>query len=451
MDILIVVLIFVGALLLCLIRDISLTWVLAVTFAALFCFGLHRKKTVKELWVMVRGELPGVWIVVRILCYVGLITGLWRSSGTIGIFIWYGMKLVPPRLFLLLAFLLAALLSYAIGTSFGVTSTAGIMLIALARAGGVSVPVAAGAILSGVYFGDRGAPTSSCATLQAALTKTDHYTNVRHMLKTGALPLALTLVIYTYLSFRNPMTVVDTQLLTALEESFNLSWLLFVPAAIMLVLPAVKVPLRICMGLSALAAFLLTVLIQGVPVPSAVAIAFAGYAPGGVLESVLSGGGFFSMVGTMLLLLFAGGCTGIIGGMELLKPAKDFIQRIGGRIGRFPTMILASVVSCMIFCNQTIAMIFCKELMEDVYTPEEHQEFSADMSCSVVVLAGLVPWCIACSVPLSMLGAGFDALPYACYLYLIPICYFLTKRLFFPVTEKERKTGRNQREERPHL
>ena len=436
MDILLVALIFVGALIFCLIGGYSLTWVLALTFAALFLCGLHRKKTVKELWAMVRGELPGVLIVVRILCYVGLITGLWRSSGTIGIFIWYGMKIIPPQLFLLLAFLLAALLSYAIGTSFGVTSTAGIMLIALARAGGVAVPVAAGAILSGVYFGDRGAPTSSCATLQAALTKTDHYTNVRHMLKTGALPLALTLGIYTYLSFRNPITAVDETLLTALEEQFTLSWLLFIPAVLMLALPAVKVPLRICMGLSALAAFLLTVLVQKVPFLSAVGIALRGYAPGGVLESVLSGGGFFSMVGTMLLLLFAGGCTGIIGGMELLKPAKGFLNRLSGRIGPFPTMVIAGVASCMIFCNQTIAMIFCKELMEDVYSAGEHQEFSADMSCSVVTIAGLVPWCIACSVPLSMLGAGYGAIAYACYLYLIPICYFFTRRLFFPHKEK---------------
>ena len=438
MDILLVALIFVGALIFCLIGGYSLTWVLALTFAALFLCGLHRKKTVKELWAMVRGELPGVLIVVRILCYVGLITGLWRSSGTIGIFIWYGMKIIPPQLFVLLAFLLAALLSYAIGTSFGVTSTAGIMLIALARAGGVSVPVAAGAILSGVYFGDRGAPTSSCATLQAALTETDHYTNVRHMLKTGALPLVLTLAFYTYLSLRNPITAVDETLLTALENQFNLSWLLFIPAVIMLVLPAVKVPLRICMAISAAAAFLLTVLVQQVPLLSAVAIAFKGYAPGGVLENVLSGGGFFSMIATMLLLLFAGGCTGIIGGMELLKPAKDFLKRISARLGRYPTMVIASVASCMIFCNQTIAMIFCKELMEDVYADATHQEFAADISCSVVTIAGLIPWCIACSVPLSMLGAGFDALPYACYLYLIPLCYFFTKRLFFPNKEKAR-------------
>ena len=39
-----------------------------------------------------------------------------------------------PSLFILVAFLLTVLLSYALGTSFGVASTAGVVLMALARA-----------------------------------------------------------------------------------------------------------------------------------------------------------------------------------------------------------------------------------------------------------------------------------------------------------------------------
>lgn len=434
MDILFAGLIFIGSLIVCLVRGFSLTWALALTFAALVCCGLHRKKTIKELWHMVRGEMHGVFLVIRVLCYVGIITGLWRSSGTIAFFIWYGMRIIPARLFLLLTFVLAALLSYAIGTSFGVTSTAGVMLIALARAGGVSVPIAAGAILSGVYFGDRGAPTSSCATLLAALTDVDHYTNVRHMLKTGALPLALALGLYAVLSVRNPIVSVDTALLTALETQFHISWLLVIPAVLMLVLPAAKLPLRLCMALSAAAAFLLTVFVQRMPLLAAVGVALKGYAPEGALSGVLSGGGFFSMVDTFLLLIFAGGCTGVIRGLELLHPVSAGLTRLAGRFGLFPTAVIASLASCMVFCNQTIAMIFCAELTEDAYRDAAggRQEYAADLSCSVVTLAGLVPWCIACSVPLRMLDAGYSALPYAFYLYLIPICYFFTKRLFFP-------------------
>ena len=443
MDVLIAAAVFLAALIVCLVCGADLFWALALTFLALVLCGLRRGKTLRELRTMVRRELPGVFIVIRILCYVGLLTGLWRSSGTIAFFIWYGMRIIPPQLFLLLAFVLSALLSYAIGTSFGVTSTAGVMLIALARAGGVPVPIAAGVILSGVYFGDRGAPTSSCAAMNAAITKTDHYGNVRRMLKTAALPILLTLIVYTVLSLRNPITRVDTALLTALEERFTISWPLILPALIMLLLPLLKLPIRLCMGISALSAFALSVFVQRMGLLDALRAAILGYAPGGVLESVLSGGGLLSMVSTMLLLLFAAGCTGIIDGLRLLSPAQDALARLSRRIGRFPAICVASLLSAMIFCNQTIALVFCRELMESTYLAQgtTREELAEDIACSVVTLSGLVPWCIACSVPLTMLGAPFAAIPYACFLYLVPLCYFFTKRFFFPKPKTDEVTA----------
>lgn len=45
--------------------------------------------------------------------------------------------------------------------------------------------------------------------------------------------------------------------------------------------------------------------------------------------------------------------------------------------------------------------------------------------------AGVVPWAIACSVPLAVLGADLRALGYAFLLWLIPLCYLGTKRYFF--------------------
>ena len=84
------------------------------------------------------------------------------------------------------------------------------------------------------------------------------------------------------------------------------------------------------------------------------------------------------------------------------------------------------------------ALIFCKELLEKTYLDAgaTREELALDISCSVVTIAGLIPWCIACSVPLTMLGADFSAVPYACYLYLIPLCYLFTKRFFFPAKTK---------------
>ena len=92
---------------------------------------------------------------------IGIVMALWRSSGTIAFFLYHGLKGISPSWFLLMAFLLSATLSFALGTSYGVTGTCGVILITLARSGNVDLAVAAGAILSGAYFGPEKALISN--------------------------------------------------------------------------------------------------------------------------------------------------------------------------------------------------------------------------------------------------------------------------------------------------
>ncbi len=158
MDTIVAFAVFLAAILFCLVKGFSLAWALIVAFLAFFCMGLKRGYRVQALWEMAKKNEPKAMIVVRVLCYIGLLTGLWRSSGTISYFIYYGIRIISPTMFILIAFLLSLLLSYAFGTSFGAASTAGVVLMALARAGGVNEAVTAGAIMSGIYFGDRGSP-----------------------------------------------------------------------------------------------------------------------------------------------------------------------------------------------------------------------------------------------------------------------------------------------------
>jgi len=57
-------------------------------------------------------------------------------------------------------------------------------------------------------------------------------------------------------------------------------------------------------------------------------------------------------------------------------------------------------------------------------------ELAIDIANSGVTLSGLIPWSIACTVPLSMLDVGVEAVPWCALLYLIPLCYLFTKRFF---------------------
>ena len=59
-------------------------------------------------------------------------------------------------------------------------------------------------------------------------------------------------------------------------------------------------------------------------------------------------------------------------------------------------------------------------------------ELAMDISNSGVLIAGLIPWSIAISVPLSMLDMGNEAIRWCVLLYLSPLCYLPTKRFFRP-------------------
>ena len=112
----------------------------------------------------------------------------------------------------------------------------------------------------------QGNAASSSAALVAAETGTKLYDNLRNMLRTGALPVVLTIAVYAVLSVRHPITAVDESLLQALRDSAVISLWALLPAAVMLVLPLVKVPVLISIALSVAAAGLVSVFVQGMTV-----------------------------------------------------------------------------------------------------------------------------------------------------------------------------------------
>ena len=422
---------FLGLLVLCLVAGWSVAWAITGGLAIFFLLGLLRGHSPGALWRMAWKKGRTSLIVVRILVLIGAITGLWRLSGTIAICIYYGAKLITPGFFLLVAFLLTAVMSYLLGTSFGVASTAGVIFMALARSGGVEPAVAAGAVLSGVYFGDRCSPASSCASLVAAVTGTDLYRNVRQMLKTGALATVLTVAFYALLSRLYPAQAADTQVMAALSENFRLTWPALLPALAMLVLPLVKVPITWAMGCSILLSAGVAWLTQGADLPQVLRAAVMGYQPAQpALAAVMSGGGMVSMATSYVVVIATSLYSGILEGIGVLKPLEGRLEAAAGRFGRLPVMLGTAVLCIMVFCNQAVTVILSEQLLRGAY--RDREELAMDMENTGVTLAGLVPWSIACSIPLAMMGAGYEALPYAALLWLTPLGYLVSKRWFYP-------------------
>lgn len=426
-------LIFLAGVVVCLATAHSLIWALLLGLALFFALGLRRGFSAGSLASMAWAKGRQSLIVAPVFLLIGTVTALWRASGTISFFLYYGLRGISPGWFILIAFLLSALLSFALGTSYGVTGTAGVVLITLARSGGVDPAVTAGAILSGAYFGDRCSPMSSCATLVAACTGTELYANVREMLKTAALPTALTAVIFALCSFRNPIAAVDTEILTALTENFSLRWPVLLPAALMLLLPLLKVPVKWAMAASAAAALAAAVLLQGLPFESAVRAAVLGYSPiQPELRRILSGGGLVSMLPSAAVVFITSLYAGILEGIDALAPSKAWVGRLVERLGLFPATAVVSAVIVAVFCNQSVMVLMDEQLLADSYRSRNasRTELAMNIANSGVVIAGLVPWSIAITVPLSMLDMGLGAIPWCVLLYMIPLCYLFTSRYF---------------------
>ena len=395
---------FLAAMAVCLVMGWSFLWALLLGLALFTLHGRKQSHSLQTMWGMAWSEGRKVLIVLRIFVFIGAITALWRSGGTIVFFIYYGVQAISPKLFVLVAFLLTALIAYALGTSFGVIGTAG-------------------------------SPASSSAALVAAETGTKLYDNLRNMLRTGALPVVLTVIVYAVLSVRHPITAVDESLLQALRDSAVISLWALLPAAVMLVLPLVKVPVLISIALSVAAAGLVSVFVQGMTVWDMLKTAVVGYYPAtGQLKDILSGGGIVSMAKPAALVFTTGLLAGLLDGIGVLNGAVGLVEKLARRWGRFAASAAVSLGAGMIFCNQSVVIVMGNQLLHRCYTDPNEQ--AVDMENSGIVLSALIPWNIACSIPLVMLGVDQRAIPYAVLLYMIPLIYGLTKRYVYPHKEK---------------
>ena len=412
----------------------SLSWGLARGLVCFTLVGLRRGLSLRALVRMAGEGARTSLVVLRILVLIGFLTALWRASGTIAFFVHTGLEWMHPSAFYLAAFLLASALSMAFGSSFGVAGTAGVILAAIARSGGASLAVTGGAVLSGAYLGERLSPASSSAALTAALAGVEQHDFQLRMWRTTPLPLALSLVFYGGISLLHPIQQVDQTILRALEEGFDLSWTVVLPAVILLVLPFFKVSAARSILVSCGAAAVLAVWEQGRPLAEVAWSCVAGYVvEQPELTGILSGGGLLSMVNGMCIVLLSCASSGILNGAELLEPVKARLERMARRTGLYVTTAAVSVASAALLCNQSIALVLTGQMMGESFrrSGKDGLLLSQTLGNTAIVLAAVVPWSIAGSVPLEAMGASALAIPFSFFLFAAPVCDWLCHRKQF--------------------
>ncbi len=90
----------------CLLTDHSVSWALLGGVALFWLLGRKQGFSHKQLWHMAWGKCKKSLIVVTVIAMIGVITGVWRMSGTIAGCIVWGVSVITPRMFVVIAFLL---------------------------------------------------------------------------------------------------------------------------------------------------------------------------------------------------------------------------------------------------------------------------------------------------------------------------------------------------------
>lgn len=90
--------------------------------------------TWKEVEACIVNGVHRIIIVTCILFLVGTLIGVWIQAGVIPLFLYWGLKLLSPSMFLVSTVLICAVFSLMTGTSFGTIGTAGLALLGVGEA-----------------------------------------------------------------------------------------------------------------------------------------------------------------------------------------------------------------------------------------------------------------------------------------------------------------------------
>lgn len=432
MDLILSFLLFMICVLVCVFTGKTVVYALFAGLIIFLALALHRKNSPQDLFKYSKDGIKTSVVVIKLMVLIGCLTALWRASGTISFFVYYGMSIITPSMFVFIAFLLCCMMSYFLGSSFGTASTAGVMLMILARSGGVDPVITAGAIMSGAYFGDRSSPVSSAAFLTATLTNVDPHRNTKMLLKTSVVPMAICTVAYFILSMKNPISTVDGSVMEALSSTYDISLWAALPAIVLLILPWLKCSVANTILISTITAFGVGLLVQDIPLKTLLRQVVLGYTvDSDILGSIMSGGGIISMIEVVFIVTISSIYCGIFEGTKMLDTLKDALLKASNKVSLYVMQIIVSFATVAVFCNQTIATILSVQLLGDAYEKKgaTKMELAADIGNSLITIAAIVPWSIACAVPLAMLGVGVETVMWSFFLYLNPICFFFTKKL----------------------
>jgi NhaC family Na+:H+ antiporter len=384
---------------------------------------------------------------ILILLSVGALIGTWLMAGTVPSLIYYGLELLNPQAFYAAACLICAIASLATGSSWTVAGTLGVALIGVAMGLGLSPSIAAGAIISGAYFGDKMSPLSDTTNLAPAVVGTDIFTHIRHMAWTTFPSFLTALVMFVMIGIG--ATIGDdsaalAELKTTLDAAFRITPWALLPLAVVFFMAYRKVPPMPTILFGALLGGVLAVILQAETVLAfanapdlprwmamtkgvwlALANGFVSDTGNNGVDELLTRGGMSSMLITIWLVVSAMAFGAVLeyGGMllRLIESTLKAAKSTG-------SLVLTVVVSCIginiVAADQYISIVLPGKMYKVEFEKRnlDAKNLSRVIEDSGTLTSPLVPWNTCGAYMAATLGvATFTYLPFAFFNLINPL------------------------------
>ena len=410
--------------------DPQIPMLLGVMVASLIAWrtGYQWKDIEKGMLIGIGHSLQAIII----LLIIGILIGVWILSGVVPTLLYYGLEILHPSIFLPATVVICAITSLATGSSWGTTGTIGVALMGIGGGLGFPLPLVAGAVLSGAYFGDKMSPLSDTTNLAPAMAGTDLYTHIKHMTYTSGVAIVLTLIIDTVLGIMWGGGSTDIEslqlILTTLDQEFVISPILLIPPLLVLGLAFWKIPAIPGIAAGAVAAALLGFIMQGYGYQALLSDAYGGYVSNTGIEMVdalLTKGGFTAMLYAISLVI----CAMMFGGiMEHTRQMHVVVQAILKKATTRGSLITSTVLTALganlVLADQYMAVVISGRMYAQAYRDRglHAKNLSRVIEDAGTVTANLVPWNSGGAYQAATLGVPTILYaPFAFFCWLSPI------------------------------
>lgn len=419
--------------------------ILAAMVAALI--GWRNGYNWKELQ---RGIVHGISLstgAVLILLVVGSLIGAWILAGTVPTMIYYGLAILSPTWFYAASAVICAVVALATGSSWTTAGTIGVALIGIATVQGLHPGLAAGAIISGAYFGDKMSPLSDTTNLAPAMAGTELFTHIRHMVWTTTPSLIIALLLFGGIGLwmgGAAETAEVAAIQAQIAGQFSVSWVMLLPAVLVIAMVVRKVPAFPALLIGSLMGALFAVVFQREAV-----LTFVGdtdLAPGAALlkgawtalfdgftlasgnealDELLSRGGMSSMLTTVWLILSAMTFGAVMETTGMLQRiAAAILSAVRGTGSLIAATLGTAIGMNIIASDQYMAIVLPGRMFRAEFRRRglKAKNLSRTLEDAGTLTSVLVPWNTCGAFMAGTLGvATFAYAPYAFFNLLNPL------------------------------